>query len=137
GLHCRRRFNGLRGHVVWRFSPDASRLPHCRAAVQPAFAPGRAHPETTTKVRRKLAPVAELESSANPQPGKPALRSARFPACEFWRLSSRQMVVLSRCGPIDSRADSRNGKTGARTALSARTLSETRNARTWLSALQS
>ena len=37
------------------------------------------------------------ESSANPQPGKAALRSARFPACGFWRLSSRQVVVLSRC----------------------------------------
>jgi len=28
---------------------------------------------------------------------KTALRSARFPACGFWRLSSRQMVVLSSC----------------------------------------
>src|SRR2546430_15030608 len=55
----------------------------------------RAHLEITTKVRRKRAPVAELESSANPQPGKAALRSARFPACGFWPLSSRQMVVLS------------------------------------------
>src|SRR5438876_2896968 len=56
----------------------------------------RAHLGSTTKVRRKRAPVAELESSANPQPGKAALRSARFPACGFCRLSSRQMVVLSR-----------------------------------------
>jgi len=54
-----------------------------------------AHLESTTKVRRKRAPVAGLESSANPQPGKAvALRSARFPACGFWRLSSRQMVAL-------------------------------------------
>src|SRR5437867_8429195 len=60
------------------------------------FGRERAHLETTTKVRRKRAPVAELESSANPQPGKAALRSARFPACGFWRLSSRQMVGLSR-----------------------------------------
>src|SRR5437667_12352869 len=56
--------------------------------------------DTTTKIRRKRAPVAELESSANPQPGKAALRSARFPACGFWRLSSRQMVVLSRCARV-------------------------------------
>src|SRR5205823_2950055 len=28
---------------------------------------------------------------------KAALRSPRFPACGFWRLSSLQMVVLSRC----------------------------------------
>ena len=54
-----------------------------------------AHLESTTKFRRKRAPVAELESSANPQPGKAALPSARFPACGFWRLSSRQMVLLS------------------------------------------
>src|SRR5205814_2607409 len=58
-----------------------------------------AHLDTPTKVRRERASVAELESSANPQPGKAALRSARFPACGFWRLSSRQMVVLSRCAP--------------------------------------
>src|SRR5437660_5382847 len=55
----------------------------------------RAHLGSTTKVRRKRAPVAELESCANPQLGKAALRSARFPACGFWGLSSRQMVVLS------------------------------------------
>src|SRR5438477_2123984 len=36
---------------------------------------------------RERLPVAELESSANPKPGKAALRSARFPACGFWRLS--------------------------------------------------
>src|SRR5947207_8060597 len=58
-----------------------------------------AHLDTPTKVRPKRAPFAELESSANPQPGKAALRSARFLACGFWRLSSRQMVVLSRCAP--------------------------------------
>src|SRR5438034_6009214 len=56
-----------------------------------------AHLDTPTKVRPKRAPFAELESSANPQPGRAALRSARFPACGFWRLSSRQKVVLSRC----------------------------------------
>src|SRR5947207_9990930 len=61
--------------------------------LQPALA---AHLDTPTKVRRERASVAELENSANPQPGKAALRSARFPACGFWRLSSRQMVVLSR-----------------------------------------
>src|SRR5205807_10004617 len=55
----------------------------------------RAQLDSTTKVRRKRAPIAELESSANPQPGKATLRSARFPACGFWRLSSRQMLVLS------------------------------------------
>src|SRR5205823_3301462 len=38
----------------------------------------RPHLETTTKLRRKGAPLAELESSANPQPGKAALRSAHF-----------------------------------------------------------
>src|SRR5439155_181062 len=43
--------------------------------------------ETTTKLRRKGAPLAELESTANPQPGEAALGSARFPACGFWRLS--------------------------------------------------
>ena len=54
-----------------------------------------AHLESTTKVGRKRAPVAGLESSANPQPGKAvALRRVRFPACGFWRLSSRQMVAL-------------------------------------------
>src|SRR5947207_15574125 len=52
--------------------------------LQPALA---AHLDTPTKVRRERASVAELESSANPQPGKAALRSARFPACGFWRLS--------------------------------------------------
>ena len=62
-------------------------------------APAGAHLGSTTKVRRKRAPVAELESFANPQPGKAALRSARFPACGFWRLSNRQLVVLSRCAP--------------------------------------
>src|SRR6266536_2339060 len=36
-------------------------------------------------------------SSAKPRPGKAALRSARFPACGFRRLSSRQIVVRSRC----------------------------------------
>ncbi len=63
------------------------------------------HLGSTTKVRGKRAPVAELESSANPQPGKAALRSARFPACGFWRLSSRQMVVLSRCAPPTARLE--------------------------------
>src|SRR5205814_8408762 len=62
----------------------------------------RAHLESTTKLRRKRAPVAELESSANPQPGKAALRSARFPACGFGRLASRQLVVLSRCAREDA-----------------------------------
>src|SRR5205814_4758750 len=70
-----------------------------------------------SKVRRERAPIAELESSANPQPGKAALRSARFPACGFWRLSSRQVVVLSRCAPGAPR---RLLKIGARTAMSAR-----------------
>src|SRR5438034_6659500 len=65
-----------------------------------------AHLDTPTKVRPKRAPVAELESSANPQPGKAALRSARFPACGFWRLSSLQMVVLSRCAHDGESADS-------------------------------
>src|SRR5947207_10989842 len=68
--------------------------------LQPALA---AHLDTPTKVRRERASVAELESSANPQPGKAALRSARFPACGFWRLSSRQMVVLSRCAQEKAR----------------------------------
>src|SRR5213592_3173460 len=63
--------------------------------------PRRAHRDldTPTKVRRKQAPAAELESAAKPQPGKAALRSVRFPACRFWRLSSRQMVAVSRCTP--------------------------------------
>src|SRR5438874_12694147 len=44
-----------------------------------------------------------LESSANPQPGKAALRGARFPARGFWRLSSRQIATLS-SNPRASRA---------------------------------
>src|SRR5438128_4286616 len=66
----------------------------------PEFRAGsiRAHPDsTTTEVRLKRAPFPELESSVNPQPGKAALRIARFPACGFWWLSSRPMPVLSRC----------------------------------------
>src|SRR5437762_13868470 len=57
----------------------------------------RAHLGAPPMVGRERAPVAELGSSANPQPGKAALRGARFPACGFWRLSSRQTVALSRC----------------------------------------
>src|SRR5947207_11431504 len=48
-----------------------------RGAVQSIL---RSPPYSTTKARRTRAPVAELERSANPQPGKAALRSARFPA---------------------------------------------------------
>ena len=72
---------------------------HCLRPGRAGKFPGwrkrsRADLETTTKVRRKLAPVAELESCANPHPGKAALRSKRFPACGSWRLSTRQMAVL-------------------------------------------
>ena len=90
--------------------------------------------ESTTKFRRKRAPVAELESSANPQPGKAALRSARFPACGFWRLSSRQRVVLFEMRPF-----LRQGgfKIGARTAMSAHSWLQIKFARTRLSALLS
>src|SRR5256885_5066289 len=43
------------------------------------------------------ASLTELESSVNPQPGKAALRRARFPARAYWRLSIRPIAVLSRC----------------------------------------
>src|SRR5204862_5635649 len=66
-------------------------------------AEARAHRESITRLHRKRAPVAELESSADPQPGKAALRGARFPACGFWRLSSRQIATLS-SNPRASRA---------------------------------
>src|SRR5205823_3458905 len=79
---------------IRRFLPGFSISGARKSEKRPAW---RAHLDTPSKVRCKRAPVAELESSANPQPGKAALRSARFPACGFWRLSSRQLVVLSRC----------------------------------------
>src|SRR5262245_1429661 len=47
--------------------------------------PKGAHLDTRTTMCGKPATDAELESSANPQPGKAALRSTRFPACGFWR----------------------------------------------------
>src|SRR5205823_13813356 len=50
-----------------------------------------------------LVPRGERETSADYakhlQPGKAALRRARFPACGFRRLSSRPMAVLPRCAP--------------------------------------
>jgi len=36
--------------------------------------------------------AAQPENSANPQPGTTALRSARFPACGFWRARSKVVV---------------------------------------------
>src|SRR5439155_27036969 len=120
-LECRTTLRGALGGFVTRMGigvlylregeapSPAARMPACvqrsgrhlacRRAGHPARQNERvgAHLDTTTKVRRMHAPVAELESSANPQPGKAALRSAAFPACGFWRISSRQMVVLSRC----------------------------------------
>src|SRR5438128_9109494 len=95
---------GLPGSTTtWPFSTRAGGTSACSfsfrqpvsARLMAARQAGAAHIESTTKFRRKRAPVAELESSANPQPGKAALPSARFPACGFWRLSSRQMVLLS------------------------------------------
>src|SRR5205807_5615048 len=51
-----------------------------------------AHLESTTKVRRKRTPVAELESSANPQAGRlryvahalPRAGTGAFPAARRW-----------------------------------------------------
>jgi hypothetical protein len=95
--------NRMGTFYIWRRA--ANHLDRKKSVEVPQL-PG-AHLEITTKIRRLCAPVTELESSANPQPGKAALRSARFPACGFWRLSSRQLVRVSRCAqlPVDTAAE--------------------------------
>ena len=69
--------------VCMRTSSEVCVFPSLCAELTGVTAPFHARDalellESSTKVRRKRAPVAELESSANPQPGVSVERSADF-----------------------------------------------------------
>jgi len=62
-------------------------------------------------------PIAGLESPANPQAGKPALRSADIPVGGFWGLSGPQFLIPRLGGQLDRRLESRLNPQAGKPAL--------------------
>jgi len=66
----------------------------------------RTHLDTVLGRKVWAGSAGRLESRPNPRTGMSALRSAGFPACGFWGLSSPQ---LSRCARNVTRSEFRPG----------------------------